>query len=95
MTETVDRPRSRLFKVALVEKTESLEGGEEQGWHRYVLENGISTIVGQRRGKLKEVTAYLTQYVEQLNERHLMGRSSSSPRGKKPIPAAKLKTAPK
>jgi len=41
-TDTIERPRVRLFKVALVEKTESPQGEEEQGWHRYVLDNGIS-----------------------------------------------------
>jgi hypothetical protein len=95
MTDTVEQPMRRVFKVALVEKTAALEGGEDQGWHRYVLENGISTIVGQRRGKLKDVTAYVTEYVQQLNERHLMGRSTANPRGKKLAHAAKNKTPSK
>jgi len=83
-TDTIERPRVRLFKVALVEKTESPQGEEEQGWHRYVLDNGISKIVGTRRGKLKEVNAYVKRYVEQLNERYAAGRSPANPRGKKP-----------
>ena len=83
-TEIAERPRVRLFKVALVEKTPSPEGEENQGWHRYVLDNGISKIVGTRRGKLAEVNAYVKRYVEQLNERYAAGRSPANPRGKKP-----------
>ena len=83
-TDIAERPRVRLFKVALVEKTHSPEGEEDQGWHRYVLDNGISKIVGTRRGKLKEVNAYVKRYVEQLNERYAAGRSPANPRGKKP-----------
>ncbi|HEC28405.1 MAG TPA: hypothetical protein ENI65_02290 [Gammaproteobacteria bacterium] len=85
MTDTTDRARSPLYKVALVEKTQSLEGSEKQGWHRYVLENGRSTIVGQRCGSLKDVTAYATQYTEELNARSTMARSTWSPRGRKPV----------
>ena len=89
--DTTERPRIRLFKVALVEKTESPEGEEEQGWDRYVLDNGISKIVGTRRGKLKEVNAYVKRYVEQLNERYAAGRSPANPRGKKPAQATPAK----
>ena len=82
--DTAERPRVRLFKVALVEKTQSPQGEEDKGWHRYVLDNGISKIVGTRRGKLAEVNAYVKRYVEQLNERNAAGRSPANPRGKKP-----------
>lgn len=90
-TDIAERPRVRLFKVALVEKTQSPEGEEDQGWHRYVLDNGISKIVGTRRGKLKEVNAYVKRYVEQLNERYVAGRSPANPRGKKPAQSATAK----
>lgn len=91
MTETVERPITPLFKVALVEKAPALEGVEQQGWHRYVLENGRSTIEGQRKGSLNDVTAYATQYTEQLNARSTVARSTWSPRGKKPAAAVKPK----
>lgn len=94
-TDAADRPGLRLFRVERVEKSPSPEGGEDQGWHRYVLDNGASTIVGHRRGKLRDVTAYAREYVKQLNERSATGRSPSSPRGRKPAQAVKTKTSPK
>lgn len=96
MTDTVDLTKSPLYKVMQVEKNLSLEGNEEQGWYRYVLENGRgATIVGQRRGTLKDVTAYATQYIEQLNQRMTMTKSIWSPRGKKPAAAVESKKTPK
>ena len=90
-TDIAERPRVRLFKVALVEKTQSPLGEEDKGWHRYVLDNGISKIVGTRRGKLAEVNAYVKRYVEQLNERYAAGRSPANPRGKKPAQSVTAK----
>jgi hypothetical protein len=71
------------FKLARVEKTLVPEGGSDQTWYRYVLDNGRSTITGQRSGTLKEVTAYATEYALQLNQRNITGHSAWSPRGKK------------
>lgn len=71
------------FKLARVEKTLVPEGGTDQTWYRYVLDNGRSTITGQRSGTLKEVTAYATEYALQLNARNITGQSAWSPRGKK------------
>lgn len=84
MTETSRVVKAVTFKVSSIEKKPSEEDSEDQAWYRYVLENGRSTIVGQRRGSLKDVTAYATEYTEQLNERSSMARSTWSPRGRKP-----------
>jgi hypothetical protein len=79
------RPGSkpRPYKVVRVEKTLMPEGGGGQNWYRYVLDNGRSTITGQRNGSLKDVTAYANQYAEQLNARGIGGHSVWSPRAKK------------
>lgn len=95
MTDPTDHTKSLQFKVALVEKTKPNDGNNEPDWHRYVLENGRSTIEGQRRGTLKDVTTYATQYIEQLNARSSMAQSTWSPRGRKPAEAAKAKNTTK
>ena len=95
MTDSTAHTKSLQFKVALVEKTQSNDGKNEPGWHRYVLENGRSTIEGQRRGTLKDVTTYATEYIEQLNARSSMAQSTWSPRGRKPADASKAKTPAK
>lgn len=84
MNENTTAVRTIVFKVSCVEKADP--GDDDDGseaWYRYILENGRSTIVGQRRGTLKDVTDYATNYTEQLNERSSMSRSTWSTRGKK------------
>ncbi len=75
--------RSAPFKLARVEKTLAPEGAEGSNWYRYVLDNGRSTITGQRRGSLKDVTAHAHRYAEQLNARGIGSTSVWAPRGKK------------
>jgi hypothetical protein len=61
--------RAGPFRLARVEKVDMPDGGKGQHWYRYVLDNGRSTITGQRRGSLKDVTAHANRYAEQLNTR--------------------------
>ena len=61
--------RAGPFKLARVEKADMPDGGKGQHWYRYVLDNGRSTITGQRKGSLKDVTAHANRYAEQLNTR--------------------------
>lgn len=61
--------RAGPFRVARVERTDNPDGGRGQHWYRYVLDNGRSTITGQRKGSLKDVTAHANRYAEQLNTR--------------------------
>lgn len=75
------------FRVAQVIKTGSPDGGEEGGWYRYVLDNGRSTITGQRQGSLKEVTAHAAHCAEQINARGSGRQSHWAPRGRKPAAA--------
>lgn len=78
----------RPYKLASVDKIDAPDGTSGGKWYRYVLDNGRSTITGQRCGSVKEVTAYATQYAEQLNNRGLNGQSVWAPRGRKPAAAA-------
>lgn len=71
------------FAVARVEKIGAPDGAIGQNWYRYVLENGRSSIVGQRSGSLKDVTAYANQYAQQLNSRNGGASSTWTSRNKK------------
>lgn len=73
----------RAYHLVSVEKTQVPEGGGNENWYRYLLDDGRSTISGVRCGNLKEVTAYATQYAEQLNSRNTNGQCAWSPRSKK------------
>lgn len=68
------------YKLARVEKVDVPDSGRGQHWYRYVLDNGRSTITGQRRGSLKDVTAHAHRYAEQLNTRALGSHSVWSTR---------------
>ena len=76
-------PRAARFKLARVEKTGAPDGADGDNWYRYVLDNGRSTITGQRRGSLKDVTAHAHRYAEQINARGVGAQSIWAPRGKK------------
>jgi len=88
MTNKPDFPGASQFTIALIEKTPS-QDSDAQNWYRYVLENGGSTIEGKRSGSLKEVTAYVNEYVEHLNSRSTMIQSTWTTRSKKPEPEKK------
>jgi hypothetical protein len=77
----------RLYKVMRVEKSEPPDGASGRHWHRYILENGRSTITGHREGSHKDVLAYATLCAEQLNTRGVTAQSIWSPRGRKPANA--------
>jgi hypothetical protein len=77
----------RPFKLTSVEKADVPHGGGTQQWYSYVLDNGRSQIRGKQSGSLKAVTAYATQYADELNARVLAGQSTWSPRGRKPAAA--------
>lgn len=75
----------RPFQLVRVEKTRVPQGATGETWYRYVLENGRSTITGQRCGPLDEVTEYANHYAEQLNARNVAGHSAWSPRTKRRV----------
>ena len=77
------------YVVARVEKADVPDGAKGH-WYRYVLDNGRSTISGQRRGSYKDVMAHATRYAQQLNARSLGAPSVWAPR--KPDAKTKPKT---
>lgn len=80
---TVDLSNSR-YLVKVVEKTEPPEGCDGNNWYRYVLERNGSTLVGQRRGTLSQVTRYAEELAEEANSRRGgKGPSQWSSRSKK------------
>ena len=88
-TPTATSPRDarstpQLFEVTSVEKATAPDGSESRDWYRYVLRSRRSTVTGQRRGSRKDVHAYATQCVEQMNTRTLTAQSIWRPRGRKP-----------
>ena len=57
------------YSVISVDKIESPDGIEGDNWYRYVIKRGESSIVGNRRGTLQQVTSHANDYVEGLNSR--------------------------
>jgi len=72
------------FKLMSVEKTDVPQGGADQTWYRYVLDNGRSQIRGSHCGSLKSVTEYATQYAAELTPARSPGHSAWAPRTRKP-----------
>ena len=65
------------FIVSSVEKTDAPAGCEGEGWYRYVLERGASTIVGSRRGTLQQVRTHAREYAAEINNRAANGGAST------------------
>jgi hypothetical protein len=86
-TNIDDPVRPRPYAVSRIERTDGPQGSEGNDWYRYVLDNGRSTVVGQRQGTRKDVESYAIHCAEQLNARGLHGKSSWAPRGRKPAAA--------
>jgi hypothetical protein len=60
----------RDYRVASVEQTAVPEGAEGGNWCRYVIENGYASLMGWRRGSLREITQHAIRCVETLNARN-------------------------
>ena len=74
--------RTRLFRVALVEKSAVPQGADGEDWYRYVLESGYAAITGWRRGSLQEITQHAVRCTEELNARSTDGLSRWASRRK-------------
>ena len=57
------------YLVKTVEKVKAPAGCDGNDWCRYVLERGGSTLVGQRRGTIKQVTLYAGELARDVNSR--------------------------
>ena len=64
-------PKGEPFKLASVLDTEPPTGTEGSNWHRYVITQGESTIVGYRQGTRRAVKLAIEEIVVQLNERRV------------------------
>lgn len=71
------RTTQSMFVVSSVEKTDAPDGCDGEGWYRYVLERGTSTIVGNRRGTLQQVRTHAREYAEEINNRAANGGAST------------------
>lgn len=68
------------FSVFSIEKTEPPEGVEKGDWYAYVIVRGDSEIRGKRTGTRKAVSAYVEEYVDNLNRRATLGYSAYATR---------------
>jgi len=57
------------FEISSIKATETPEGAPKATWYKYVITQGNNTILGQRSGTRKSVTAAVEEIVEQLNLR--------------------------
>ena len=59
------------FKLDSIRKEQPPAGVEGVGWHRYVITQANSTIVGHRQGSTSSVTRAVEEIVLHLNERRI------------------------
>ena len=64
------------YNVLSVEKIDPPAGMDGANWYRYVIGRGTSTMVGNRRGTLKQVTEHANTLASDLNARS--GRNGKS-----------------
>ena len=64
-------PKGDPFELISIEKTEPPAGADGSNWHRYVITQGESPIVGYRQGTQRNVRLAIEEIVVQLNERRL------------------------
>lgn len=82
-TETQYTIIKAKYHVVTVEKSVPPRGIETGNWHRYVIGQGKSKIVGFKRGTLKAVTDHAFAMVDDLNTRATKGGSIYAPRYRK------------
>ncbi len=78
-------PKGDPFELTSILKTAAPIGTDGNNWHRYIITQGESTIVGHRRGTQRKVKLAIEEMVVQLNERRLgtPGRVNLIPSPKK------------
>jgi len=73
----------KAYQVVTVEKADPPEGLIGGNWYRYVIELEGQSIVGVRRGTLKQVTEHAKECAENMSNRFARGRTHWSSRNKK------------
>jgi hypothetical protein len=71
------------YALISVKKTEPPEGEQGNNWYQYVVGKGASSLVGKRRGTLKQVTEHAETLADSLNERRGLKVSSYGRHGLK------------
>ena len=66
----------RKFAVTKIEIMDPPEGMPEGEWYHYVIGRGTSEIQGKQPGTLASVTEHVEEFVENLNQRALLGYSA-------------------
>ncbi len=69
--------------VVSIEKSNGPGGAEGSDWHRYIIDSPGSPIVGYRRGKKREILAYLDECTSKLEERLVPRKKSARSASKK------------
>lgn len=57
----------RVFRVTSIQKCSAPDGKRTGQWHRYTVENQLTTIQGYAKGSKAEVQRHAAEYVEHLN----------------------------
>ena len=71
------------YALISVKKTEPPEGEQGSNWYQYVVGKGSSSLVGKRRGTLKQVTEHAETLADDLNARRGLKVSSYGRHGLK------------
>jgi len=79
---------NKEYCVVSIEKTKAPDGTEGSNWYKYIVARENSTIVGNMRGSLSQVTKYADEFVENLNSR------ASFPRGRSTWAPSPMKKSP-
>ncbi|MDH3638348.1 MAG: hypothetical protein OES09_07760 [Gammaproteobacteria bacterium] len=69
--------------VVSIEKSDGPGGAAGNDWHRYIIDSPGSPIIGYRRGKKREILAYLDECTSKLEERLVTRRKSPKSTSKK------------
>lgn len=64
--------KSLHFVLVSVEEAERPDGKRGEKWHRYVIANKMSKVVGYRSGTRQEVEEYVHECIGRLNERNTL-----------------------
>ena len=71
------------YAIISIEKTEPPEGEQGSNWYQYTLGQGASSLIGKRRGTLKQVTEHAKTLAGDLNARRGLKVSSYGRHGLK------------
>ncbi len=75
--------RARRCTVVSIEKSSAPGGASGNDWHRYIIDSPGSPIVGYRRGKKRDILAYLDECTTKLEERLVTRKKAAKSSAKK------------